>query len=694
MILRVRKIGIFVVFALAVTLSLKGQIQSQDQRTENDTTQPPDFRAEINYVRVDAIVTDGEGNPITDLESDDFEVLEDDIPQTIESFRLVRISGRQEPGAEPARAIRSDFDEEREAGREDVRVFAVFFDDYHVRLENARRLREPLINFLQTQLAPTDLVSIMYPLTPLDAVRMTRNHGAIVEEVKRFNGRKYDYEPLNDFERRYSYYPTSIVERIRNQVSLSALKALIMHLGGLREGRKALLLLSEGYTHYLPPQLRNRDAEQGSFGNRSRLDAFAGDNELERSLQFMATADMMESLQQVFDVANRNNTAIYAVDPRGLGVFEFDISQPTVSFRTDAQTLQSTLSTLRTLADQTDGRAIVSQNDFSNGLRQMVRDSSTYYLIGYNSTQAPTDGKFHEIKVRVRRSGLKVRARKGYWAFSPEDVIRATTPLTKPGPPSAVKAALAAIVEPRRGRFVRTWVGTARAENGKTRVTFVWEAIPQVSGGRHEELDRVSVTATNDVGDPYFHGRIPRMDRSGVQENSKLSNESNGTNARSGQAVFDAEPGAMHMVVAVEGTAGEVLDKEIQEVNIPDLTGVDVALSTPAIIRARNVLEERILTKDFEAMPTPGRVFRRTDTLLIRFEAYVGEFSVPTITVNLLSRSGVIMTEIPMLSEGVRQPHQLALSLATLAPGEYLVEISAAAGDSVTKKLVAFRVVS
>ena len=74
------------------------------------------------------------------------------------------------------------------------------------------------------------------------------------------------------------------------------------------------------------------------------------------------------------------------------------------------------MDTLRVLADQTDGRAIVNRNDLAVGMKQIMRDSSAYYLIGYNSSQAPVDGKFHEINVRVKRPGVEVRSRKGYWA--------------------------------------------------------------------------------------------------------------------------------------------------------------------------------------------------------------------------------------------------------------------------------------
>ena len=104
------------------------------------------------------------------------------------------------------------------------------------------------------------------------------------------------------------------------------------------------------------------------------------------------------------------------------------------------------------LADNTDGRAIVNRNDLAAGMKQIIRDASGYYLLGYNSTQAPTDGKFHEIKVRVKRQGVEVRARKGYWAYTAEDVARASAP-PKPEAPSGGHARRStSIAEPPRGR--------------------------------------------------------------------------------------------------------------------------------------------------------------------------------------------------------------------------------------------------
>ena len=210
-----------------------------------------------------------------------------------------------------------------------------------------------------------------------------------------------------------------------------------MKLGALREGRKAIVLVSEGYIGMLPPQLRGAMATMPGLGNPNRNNPLAGENDLmEDRARFSAELDVQSELQRVFEEANRSNTAIYAVDPRGLSTGEFDI-QDNVAGRASQDALRQTQNTLQVLAGETDGRAIINRNDLAAGMKQIVRDSSAYYLLGYNSTQSRSDGKFHPIKVRVRRPGVQVRARKGYWALTAVETARATAP-PKPGPPPAI----------------------------------------------------------------------------------------------------------------------------------------------------------------------------------------------------------------------------------------------------------------
>ena len=683
---------------LAVVLApitLTGRAQQQpDQEppvltstntSDQDSEPTPIFRSGINFIRVDVIVTDSDGNPVEGLEVDDFEVREDGQLQRIESFQFIETTAVPLPGAEPARPVINRYDEEREAGRTDTRVFVIFFDDYHVRYGNGVRAADTLVEFLQTNLVPTDLIGIMYPLTPLVDVRLTRDHDAIIRAVGRFFGRKYDYEPRNQYEERYVQYPTSTVERLRNDVSLSALKGLMIHMGGLGEGRKNVVLVSEGFTNYVPPELRS---EVATFGP-SIAQTTSGDPLIETTAQFFSDTTLMLDIRDIYSMANRFNTAVYAFDPRGLAVSEYDVSQLAVAPRTDRSILRATQDTLHVLAEQTDGRAIINQNDMASGLAQMMRDSSSYYLIGYNSTRSPTDGKFHEIDVRVQRRGTQVRHRQGFWAMTERDAERAMT-TTINEPPKAVDRALSALVVPRRGGYVRTWIGTARGENGRTRVTFVWEPLSQTRT-RGESPTRVLLTAIGDSGGAYYRGRVP--DGGGNARGTvgkRVASESPTVTS----VEFDVDPGTMQMSIAVEGETGEILDRDRDEIEIPDFTGTEIVLSTPAFVRARNNMEWQRLVQDWDAVPTANREFRRTDHLLLRFEAYTPGTEIAEVKARLLNRGGDAIVPLDVTPAEDGRPYQVDIAPVYLPPGDYVVELAATTLTSEITELIAFRLVS
>jgi hypothetical protein len=466
---------------------------------------------------------------------------------------------------------------------------------------------------------------------------------------------------------------------------MTALRGLVTRLGSLREGRKAVIFVSEGFTTMLPPQMRNPNAQLPGVGNPAARDPFAGENNpREDTAMAFSTADLLSQMRDVWDAANRNNAAIYSLDPRGLATGEFGIEE-SISMTTDAKYLQASQDSLRTLSSETDGRAIVNRNDLTKGLQQMVRDSSAYYLIGYNSSQAPDDGKFHEIKVRVKRPGVEVRARKGYWAPTKEDTARAVAG-PKPEAPKAVQQALASITTPggRSGagsRYVNTWVGTSRAENGKTRVTFVWEPAPSLPGIRRDAPGRVSLLAADAQGSLVFRGRVPDA---GMASTAPTGGGS-ATAAGPQRVVFDAPPGKMELRISVENASGGgVLDSEIRDVTIPDLTSPDPALSTPRVFRARTAREFQMVARDPDAVPAAGREFLRTDRLLIRFDAYGPE----TPTAALLNRGGQKMSDLPVVAAVTGGTHQIDLGLGAFAPAEYLIEI----GVGTTKELVPLKV--
>jgi hypothetical protein len=424
-----------------------------------------------------------------------------------------------------------------------------------------------------------------------------------------------------------------------------------------------------------------RDAMAGmpGFGNPNRGNPTAGENNMQEDrARSMAEVDLQQELQQVFDAANRSNTSIYAVDPRGLSTGEFDIAD-NVGNRQSQESLRSTLSSLQTLAENTDGRAIVNRNDLAKGMEQIVRDSSAYYLLGYNSSQAPQDGKFHPIRVRVKRQGVQVRARKGYWALSAAETARAAAP-PKPGPPPAVTKAISSIAPagPTR-RFVRTWVGTEPGDEGQTKVTFVWEPVAAPPGVKREEPRLISLSAASPSGEEFFNGPVGAS----VAESPRGASVS-----------FNVKPGRLRLKVAVEGENPVALDNEDREVTVPDLTGADLGLATPRVFVARNGREYQALKGDTDPIPTALREFRRTDRLVVRFAAFGKPTGPLVVTARLLNRQGQKMSDLPVAppaSDGETQ--HVDLPLSSLATGEYLLELSAASeGQSAATELVAFRV--
>ena len=348
----------------------QGQSQSAPPAAQGQPPQQPTFRARVDSVSVDVSVTDKQGKPVTDLTIDDFEVREANKPQTVDSFKLVAVD--EEKDLDPARFrdILSFSDMRRETEDPQNRLFVIFLDDYHVRLGNSMRIREQVARFV-SQLGPRDLVAILYPLTPIAAATFSRNHDATAAAIMKFMGRKYDYIPKNDYERQMENQPPEYLEQVRNELVIRSLDSTCVYLGSLREGRKVILLVSEGMTATLPVGVQTTGT----------MPFTASGSSTQSSQAFFRTADLMSRMKDIFSAASRSNTSIFTLDPRGLATSEFGINER-VDFESDRQVLNDAVDSLRVIADQTDGRAIVNRNDPIPELKKMVQELSAYYLLG------------------------------------------------------------------------------------------------------------------------------------------------------------------------------------------------------------------------------------------------------------------------------------------------------------------------
>jgi VWFA-related protein len=616
-----------IVASVLLTVAL---VSAQDAPAPQNPPQPT-FRTGVNIVRVDVIVTDDKGNPVTDLTQDEFEIVEDGRVQTIDLFRQIRIDGAV-PAVERARQVLTRDTEEREASRDDVRIFAVLLADYQVCAERSRLVREALTRFIG-RLNPNDLVAVMNPLTSIRDLAFTYDHDSIVQTIQRFEGRRGDYTPRNQIETEHAQLLGGI-ELIRAAVVRDALKALAVRLGSMREGRKTVLFVSEGF-----PSGWLNDPRQ---------------------------------LRDITQEANRHNTSIYPIDPRGLIASDGEGGasiRPGCGRLPTGMRLRLSQDTLRELADDTDGRAIVNRNSLSEGVAQILRDSSLHYLLGYSSSSTQADGKFHPIRVRVKRPKVEVRARKGYWASTAEDVSRAANPAV--ATPAPILGALAAVAAPNQdGRRVRSWVGVGRGAEGKSRVTVVWEA--SAAASRMDAAAQVTVTATR-AGEGTIFEHPPAELTAGAPQ----------------RVSFDVGAGSVDVKIILTDREGNIVDRETRSINVPEYAGEKAALGTPRFYRPRTPREFQTLTADAEAIPVVTRDFARTDRLLIRVDAYTPAGGTASPTAAILSRTGRKMFDVPLSPAMVGASHQIDLTLSPLPAGEYLLEVATTNG---LRQLSAFRV--
>ncbi len=570
-------------------------------------SQQPPFRSGTNVVRIDATVVDRSGQPVTSLTADDFDVWEDDVRQPITSFQLLSNTGQ--PSDDRSLPIRSQQHAAAEAARDDVRVFLIFWDEYHIsRFESTVRAKAALSQVVMTAFGPTDLVAIMDPLTPSSAIEFTRDRRALADQVHRLEGRLAVYLPprsaAEEAQLAAVNWQVERVERFRRQVTATALQAAAAHLGTLRDGRKTIIVVSQG------------------FG--------AGDGgDLHQSLELLRTA-------------NDSNTAVHVLDPRGL----------------IATRMYS--SVLETVALGTGGD-VHRPNDMGAAVQRIVGQTAATYLLGY--TREPLhDGRFHEIKVKVKRGGYHVRTRNGYWAPKIADIERARTTAAAAVLPPPIAAAFGSLNPAKSSRLVEIWTGTWPLSEGRSLVSVAWTPVVTPDAGAEPATVTVRLTA----------GAEPPVEKIIEQ----------------GGTSFEIAGGTAQLAVRVLNTAGDVIDRESRTV---EAAAARPALGVAATVhRARNVAEMRSLAAA-DAPIHAGREFSRGDRLVIRIRAYGNQAAAAAITGRLIDRRGA--TLVPLTIGGPSDGwHRLDLPLASIAPGDFAIVIEAQSGDNRAETVVPIRV--
>lgn len=686
----------------------------------------PVFKTEANYVRVDVYPTQ-DGQPVTDLTRTDFEILEDKAPQKIDAFEHVTIRGNL---PEATRREPNTVAESHAMTQEPrARVFVLFLDVNHVEVEASHRIRQPLINALDRLIGPDDLVGVMTPEMAARDVTFARKTTTIEGLLSRhwYWGERNRLNAVDPDQEAYkTCYPgrlpvqcpdgtadddrgvaDEMIVRRQEKQTMDALEDLVGYLRGVREERKAVIAISDGWLLYRPdPNLARKlycnvptagayfDPRTGKLSTKPPDNVDGSNNaNCERDRQVLASIDDSQQYRRLLDEANRANTSFYPVDPRGLVVFDTPLGGNTTGLpapgsttitppSVDAAMLSSRLTSLRTLAEATDGLAIVDSNNLNAGMQRIVADLSSYYLLGYYST-GKLDGKFHTISVRVKRPGVQVRARRGFLAARAGDVT--TTTAVRTGAAAASPAASAAADEARAiASVIAPLAGYARDLPLRLLTVAGWNA---------HSTPTVWLVAEAGRGQDWMGGgdaSAALVDRAG-------------TTVATAQAAI--EPGARSVRLAL--TPSTPIAPGEYEVHLrvkgagsasatTDTTPVSIAADpkpTGALFLRRGP------TTGNRETPTADLRFNRSERLIIE----VPDASADPVSARLLDRTGKPMTAIPVTAatrvdaDGSRWD-TAQLSLVPLGVGDYLIELTTRAGGAgaagaETRTLVAFRIV-
>ena len=679
------------VLLVSVSAALAAQQPPPPPQPQPSQQPPPPltFRVEVNYVEIDAAVTDAQGNFVRDLKKEDFQVFEEGKPQELSVFSLVDIPvERVDPPLYAKNAIPPDVQTNRKAF--EGRVFILVLDGYHTSAMRSLLLRKAATLFVERYVGANDVVAVVDTAGAAGASQeFTTNRQLVVGAINKFMGRKADSATkaaisdalrnqdlpagagsnmeakANDFERGYNARRT-----------LDVLKNVSEYLAGIRGRRKAVVLFSEGVDYDIYQMIGND------------------------SVQF--SSDVLESTKRAISAATRANVSIYGVDPRGLTnmgdelieIGSLPSGDNTLGMTSLMNELRLSQDSLRALSDETGGFAVVNANDFRNAFGHIVSDNSSYYVLGYYPAAEKRDGRFHSISVRVARPGLTVRARKGYVA-----------PRGKPEPPKllagtktsvALREALTSPVAVSglpMTAFVAAFKGPApkpgAAPNASINITLELDAsrlkfVEQ--NGVYTDKVELSLFAA-DSSDKIRDGGQDEVDlklRAPTYDAIQKSGSFRVTRA------LELAPGKYQMRIGAREANGGAVGTVVYDLDVPDfskgdLTMSGIAVSSAFASRIPTANPDPLFKQVLPAPPTAVREFPRGDTLALFAEIYDNAASVPHrvgITASVLSDEGKVVytTSDERKSEELQGSHggygySAQIPTAALSPGRYVLRV-------------------
>jgi len=646
-------------------------------RAEQKPDRTPTFGASVSLVRVAVVVRDAKGALVRGLSREDFTVLEDDRPQTIEEFKLEEIpaeSGPPEPeeaaptvpilkpaGPRPAAPAASPTPIDL-PGR---RLVVLLFDAGAMEPDQLGRAVKSAREYVDRRMSAADRVAVAsIGTTGLEVAQdFTADRSLLDRAIDRVGGTGQSDEAGGaaadqsvDTSETEGFAPdTSELDLFNVDRRLRAIEDLADALAPVQQ-KKSVVYYSNGMSG--------------------------------------ATVDNQVELRAAIDRAVKANLAVYPVDARGLeAVVPGGDARQASAAGTDTfsgRALQrqfdqqaTSLDTLSSLASDTGGRPFFDSNDFSRVYERVTADTSAYYLLGYASTNGGQDGGFRRVKVRVGRPGLKVEHRSGYYA--PRDFSHARREDREQQLKDQLLSDLSA-------RDLPVWLQTAYFRVGDDRfyvpltVAVPGSAVPFVRKGGE---DRATLDLIGVVQDEA-HRSVARL-RDTVTVAAPGAGEARRKNVQY-QTGFVLPPGRYRAKVVVRENENGAFGSFETAITVPDLRAAPVKVSSVVLgtqIQPDTRRDSRNpLSRDgSELLPSVTHVVSTRQSLYFYYEVY-DPARTPAGDVRLLTtlsffRGRVRLYETPPVevtrvaaADRHAAVFQLSLPPAALKPGFYVCQVN------------------
>lgn len=403
------------------------------------------IRRSVDLVTSDLIVRDDQGQFVSSLSKNDFDVYEDGVKQDVVTFVLTHGGRVINDTSAPPPPMQAGIllPPPRPTNDASGRIFMIFVDDLHMDFNNTGRIRELFKQIEKELIHEGDMFGVVSTGPSSIAIDMTYDRKRLDEAITKISGAGLKPDEIIETPDGAQGPPEV---RYRAHVAFSTAYDVLNNLEQVHNRRKAFIYVSNGYDFDPFSKSRAKEANQrlsdmglgcnSSSGSTSNCPTSSGSSAADGSSvdtstnpfsttggNEFAAADLAAELSELTKEANRANTTFYTIDPRGL-VGGPDLDQTKLDMTDWQDHIRETQASLRVIAELTGGYAVINQNDFDKALKRIDSETSDYYVLGYYSSNPDPLKKRRNIEIRVKKAGKYDLKYKTSYTLKPPPAIK------------------------------------------------------------------------------------------------------------------------------------------------------------------------------------------------------------------------------------------------------------------------------